>query len=323
MCYLQLIRTSCNATFCLPFYHPFTIQQFFPIDPLVFCFQGKDKRSLLHNTMLFMTSSLILILAAAPSIASSFIATTFPRHNNNKKNNLHNHNIPTMTLDGDLPMQQQHRSGSSAKNRHRIWSVSPGGSLSETQPSIPPAPSKDDNSDPMIPPTPPSTAESQANDASDAVPSPPLPPSSPPPPIAAVTSTAATGMGPNSSDPGLLRKTFSNLPWHRLPNMLTYMRCVAIPTLVVLFYLPHGGNSGNGGSNNIACGVIFGLAAATDWLDGYLARRWDITTSFGAFLDPVADKLMVSTSLILLTGRFGKGTWRWWPFVFLTGANDK
>jgi len=47
------------------------------------------------------------------------------------------------------------------------------------------------------------------------------------------------------------------------------------------------------------------VASFTDWLDGYLARRWDITSAFGAFLDPVADKLMVSTALILLSGRYG------------------
>lgn len=50
---------------------------------------------------------------------------------------------------------------------------------------------------------------------------------------------------------------------------------------------------------------MFAVASYTDWLDGFLARRWDITSSFGAFLDPVADKLMVSTALILLTARYG------------------
>jgi CDP-diacylglycerol--glycerol-3-phosphate 3-phosphatidyltransferase len=50
---------------------------------------------------------------------------------------------------------------------------------------------------------------------------------------------------------------------------------------------------------------MFAVASFTDWLDGYLARRWDITSAFGAFLDPVADKLMVSTALILLSGAWG------------------
>ena len=59
-------------------------------------------------------------------------------------------------------------------------------------------------------------------------------------------------------------------------------------------------------NRHVATGVLFAFASFTDWLDGYLARRWDITSAFGAFLDPVADKLMVSTALILLAGRYGK-----------------
>ena len=111
-----------------------------------------------------------------------------------------------------------------------------------------------------------------------------------------VKAEAVSLLGPNASPPGYLRKTFPSLPWHRLPNMLTYMRCLAIPALMILFYQPN---------CHVATGILFAFASFTDWLDGFLARRWDISSAFGAFLDPVADKLMVSTSLILLTGRYG------------------
>lgn len=102
--------------------------------------------------------------------------------------------------------------------------------------------------------------------------------------------------GPTASKPGFLRKKFPAVSWHVLPNWLTYCRCAAIPLLVVFFYLSS--------CNAIPC-CIFAVASATDYLDGYLARKWDISSDFGAFLDPVADKLMVSTTLILLAGRYG------------------
>jgi CDP-diacylglycerol--glycerol-3-phosphate 3-phosphatidyltransferase len=103
-------------------------------------------------------------------------------------------------------------------------------------------------------------------------------------------------LGPNATPPGALRKTVPGFPWHKLPNWLTYIRCLAIPALVAIFYLPN---------RHVETSTLFAVASFTDWLDGYLARRWDITSAFGAFLDPVADKLMVSTALILLSGRFG------------------
>lgn len=78
-----------------------------------------------------------------------------------------------------------------------------------------------------------------------------------------------------------------------LPNILTLFRIACIPLLVIVFYLPWQGRF-------LACGAIFGLAAITDWLDGYLARKLNQFTPFGAFLDPVADKLIVAVSLILL-----------------------
>jgi len=82
-----------------------------------------------------------------------------------------------------------------------------------------------------------------------------------------------------------------------LPNILTMLRVAAIPVLVVLFYLKQPlGTWGAAG--------IFWLAAVTDWFDGWLARRSGQSTAFGAFLDPVADKLIVATALILLSHRF-------------------
>ncbi len=106
-------------------------------------------------------------------------------------------------------------------------------------------------------------------------------------------------MGPNSVSPGLVRQLLPSLPWHKLPNWLTYARCIAIPALIVQFYI------GKSGNKNIHSSLIFAIASITDFLDGYLARRWDICSPFGAFLDPVADKLMVSTALILLSGKYG------------------
>jgi CDP-diacylglycerol--glycerol-3-phosphate 3-phosphatidyltransferase len=78
-----------------------------------------------------------------------------------------------------------------------------------------------------------------------------------------------------------------------IPIFLTLLRIILIPVFVVLFYLPWKG------ANELMT-LIFALAALTDWFDGYLARRWNQTSAFGAFLDPVADKLMVAVALVLL-----------------------
>jgi len=78
-----------------------------------------------------------------------------------------------------------------------------------------------------------------------------------------------------------------------LPNTLTLLRIVLIPVFVLVFYLPFKWN------NQAAC-IIFTLAAVTDMLDGYLARRLNQISSLGAFLDPVADKLMIAVVLVLL-----------------------
>jgi len=78
-----------------------------------------------------------------------------------------------------------------------------------------------------------------------------------------------------------------------LPNILTLLRIALIPIFIAIFYLPWEWRY-------VASASIFGIAAATDWLDGYLARRLNQFTPFGAFLDPVADKLIVAAALVLL-----------------------
>jgi CDP-diacylglycerol--glycerol-3-phosphate 3-phosphatidyltransferase len=80
-----------------------------------------------------------------------------------------------------------------------------------------------------------------------------------------------------------------------IANVLTLARIVMIPLVVILFYLPQPWS-------NPAAAIVFILAAITDSLDGYLARKLGQTSALGAFLDPVADKLMVATALILLVG---------------------
>ena len=85
---------------------------------------------------------------------------------------------------------------------------------------------------------------------------------------------------------------------YNLPNLLTWLRILAIPLFVGIFYFPHSWLSP--ANQNLVATLIFAGAAITDWLDGYLARVLDQTSAFGAFLDPVADKLMVSAALIVL-----------------------
>ena len=87
------------------------------------------------------------------------------------------------------------------------------------------------------------------------------------------------------------------------PLFLTWCRIVAIPLFVAVLYVPEDWIAEK--TRNVISMWIFIGAAVTDWLDGYLARRWNQTTSFGAFLDPVADKLMVAAALIVLT-EFGR-----------------
>jgi len=80
-----------------------------------------------------------------------------------------------------------------------------------------------------------------------------------------------------------------------LPTLLTWARIVAIPLIVGLFYLQL-----TPGLQNLLATVLFVVVALTDWLDGYLARRLNMTSSFGAFLDPVADKFLVCAALLVL-----------------------
>ena len=82
------------------------------------------------------------------------------------------------------------------------------------------------------------------------------------------------------------------MSWN-LPNALTGLRIALIPVLGLMFLLPHPWS-------NLIATAVFALAGITDWLDGYLARRLGQTSAFGAFLDPVADKLIVAVALIII-----------------------
>jgi CDP-diacylglycerol--glycerol-3-phosphate 3-phosphatidyltransferase len=83
-----------------------------------------------------------------------------------------------------------------------------------------------------------------------------------------------------------------------LPIFLTWLRILAIPLVVGVFYLPD--SVMQPATRDVVACVLFVVAALTDWFDGYLARKLDQTSAFGAFLDPVADKLMVTASLLVL-----------------------
>jgi cardiolipin synthase len=83
-----------------------------------------------------------------------------------------------------------------------------------------------------------------------------------------------------------------------IPILLTWLRILLIPLMIGIYYVPDTWLFGVG--RDLAAMLVFVFAAWTDWLDGYLARRWNETSAFGAFLDPVADKLVVATALIML-----------------------
>jgi CDP-diacylglycerol--glycerol-3-phosphate 3-phosphatidyltransferase len=80
-----------------------------------------------------------------------------------------------------------------------------------------------------------------------------------------------------------------------IPTIMTWARIAAIPLIVAVFYLPI-----DTVSRNLIATILFVVSAATDWLDGYLARRLNQVSSFGAFLDPVADKILVCASVLVL-----------------------
>ncbi|WP_373741316.1 CDP-diacylglycerol--glycerol-3-phosphate 3-phosphatidyltransferase [Neisseria sp.] len=87
------------------------------------------------------------------------------------------------------------------------------------------------------------------------------------------------------------------MSWN-IPILLTWLRVLLIPVFTALFYLPHSWIDIQ--TVNWTAAFIFAAAAVTDWFDGFLARLWKQTSDFGAFLDPVADKLMVAVALLLL-----------------------
>lgn len=91
---------------------------------------------------------------------------------------------------------------------------------------------------------------------------------------------------------------YTDAMFKNIPNTLTWLRIWLIPLFVAVFYLPESWIPAH--YVNLSATLIFALASVTDWLDGWLARRLNQTSAFGAFLDPVADKLMVAAALIVL-----------------------
>ncbi len=87
-----------------------------------------------------------------------------------------------------------------------------------------------------------------------------------------------------------------------IPIFLTSLRIIAIPLVILFFYL----------DMPLTTSTIFGLAGLTDWADGYYARKYNQESRFGAFLDPVADKLIVAVALILVVEREGRGDIAFW-----------
>ncbi len=95
-----------------------------------------------------------------------------------------------------------------------------------------------------------------------------------------------------------------NVNMWTIPNQITLFRIILIPIFIIVFYLPISWN-------NFGAFAVFWLAAVSDALDGYLARKLNQSSAFGAFIDPVADKLMVAAALIMIAEDFGV----WWISV--------
>jgi len=87
---------------------------------------------------------------------------------------------------------------------------------------------------------------------------------------------------------------------YSIPNILTFMRILIIPLLIFVYYYL------DDAIGMRLAAALFGLAAITDWLDGYLARKLNQTSKLGAFLDPIADKLIVITVLVMIVDQFSK-----------------
>src|SRR5690606_2386302 len=85
-----------------------------------------------------------------------------------------------------------------------------------------------------------------------------------------------------------------------IPILLTWLRVALIPLMVGVLYIPDAWLGSFNKTQGLVATLIFIVAALTDWIDGFLARRWNQTSAFGAFLDPVADKLMVAGALLVL-----------------------
>jgi CDP-diacylglycerol---glycerol-3-phosphate 3-phosphatidyltransferase len=95
-----------------------------------------------------------------------------------------------------------------------------------------------------------------------------------------------------------------------VPTMLTLLRMMLIPVLVLVFYLPFNWT-------NFAAAFVFILASVTDWLDGWIARAYNQSSAFGAFLDPVADKLMVAVALLLIVQKHPTPWMALWAAVII------